>query len=987
MESIWWVFKQLWDKGMVYRKSKVMAYSTALNTPLANFEVQLNYKEVSDPSIIIQLQTVDDENLSILAWTTTPWTLPSNTALCVHPELTYYKVKKKWDGKFWIVGKDRFAWVCSCVKKKEKDFEIIESKKGQELVGIAYKPLFNYFEDKVIKGKAWHVVSDGYVTTEAGTCIVHQAPAFGEDDNRVCLAAGVIGGRGEGLVCPVDESGCYTSDVTDFVGQHVKAADKAIIAKLKAEDKLVFSGTEVHNYPHCWRSDTPLIYKAVPSWFVQVESIRDKLIANNNSTYWVPNHVKEKRFHNWLADARDWCVSRTRYWGTPLPVWVSDDYEEMVCIGSVEELEKYAGRKITDIHRHFIDDIEIPSQQGRGTLKRVVDVFDCWFESGSMPYAQKHYPFEGEKEFGATFPADFIAEGLDQTRGWFYTLMVLATHLFDKPAFKNLIVNGLVLASDGKKMSKRLKNYPDPSEVCNKHGADAVRLYLCNSPVVKAEPLKFREEGVRDTVKDIFLPFYNAYRFFVLEAARFEGNVGTFKADPAVVKASKNIMDRWMNASKNELIQFVCDEMEAYRLFTVAPRVVAFLNNLTNWYVRLNRDRMKGDAGQEEWRTSLCTLYDVLLNVCVLLAPLTPFITEHIYQNLSRALPDGSPLKHKSVHFVMIPDAEKNADDSIVTAMSRMQSIVELGRTCRERRKVGLKQPLKGMTIINKDAAFVEDCKTLQSYLLDELNVEDVKFETKADNVAYAGEPNWKLLGKKLGKDMKNVAEAVKNLGQDDFAKFEETGEITVCGHSITSDEMAVTRSLKDADSNPDLGVNYDTNSIVVMDFSFDADLNLKAMARHVANRVQMLRKDAELSQDDPVDMWAASSGKGDLATVLVEKSDILRKLLRRPLWSASLLQGHEVCVKTEEFEIPGSDEKLTVNLTARSAFFNAQAIKSLAGGDAQVDNGLRQYVQTFTPSSLPGHKTLQIMFGEKSYTLKYNEHFTLGPADATWLK
>eukprot|EP00435_Cladocopium_sp_Y103_P074346 s206_g48.t1 len=401
------------------------------------------------------------DNSYVLAWTTTPWTLPSNLALCVNPELTYLQVQNKTTNTKWIVGKEKWPWICSSVKKKaEKDFAVLWEKKGAELKGIKYEPLFDYFKGKALEG-AWQILTDGYVSTEAGTCI---------DDNRVCLTAGIILKDGTGMVHPIDDSGCFTKEVSDFMGQHVKAADKDIKEKLKKENKLVFNGTEVHNYPHCWRSDTPLIYRAIPSWFIKVEEAREKLIANNNQTYWVPSFVKEKRFHNWLTEARDWCVSRNRYWGTPIPLWVSSDFEEVVCIGSVAELEKYAGREIKDLHRHFIDDIQIPSQKGKGMLKRVDEVFDCWFESGSMPYGSKHYPFEGKEEFEKGFPAQFIAEGLDQTRGWFYTLMVLGTHLFNKPPFQNLIVNGMVLAADGKKMSKRLKNYPDPQECASCRG-------------------------------------------------------------------------------------------------------------------------------------------------------------------------------------------------------------------------------------------------------------------------------------------------------------------------------------------------------------------------------------------------------------------------------------------------------------------------------------------------------------------------------------
>lgn len=659
----------------------------------------------------------------------------------------------------------------------------------------------------------------------------------------------------------------------------------------------------------------------------------------------------------------------------------------MVCIGSVAELEKYAGRKITDIHRHFIDDITIPSQKGKGVLRRVPEVFDCWFESGSMPYAQKHYPFENEKEFEATFPANFIAEGLDQTRGWFYTLMVLSTHLFDKPASQNLIVNGLVLAEDGKKMSKRLKNYPDPTEVADRHGADAVRLYMCNSPVVRAEPLKFREAGVRDTVKDIFLPFYNAYRFFILEAGRFERTVGAFKADPAAVKKSTNITDKWIVAAKNELIQFVRDEMEAYRLYTVAPRVLKFIDNLTNWYVRLNRDRMKGDSGVEDWRASLCTLYDVLLNVSILLAPLTPFLTELLYQNLSRALPNGSPLKAQSIHFVMIPDAEKSDNPTIVTAMDRMQSIVDLGRTCRERKKVGLKKPVKSMTVTNKDKSYISDLQSLEHYIKEELNVEEIKYQASSDNIVYIAEANFRALGAKLGKAMKSVAAEIKNLSQEDLAKFESSGKIIVSGHELTKDEMVVSRKLKDGD-NPDMGVEYDESSILMVDFTKDPELEMKFAARNIASHVQRFRKESKLHQDDPVDMWAevsGSKGGSELQKVLSDKSQYINQLLKRPLWSAALLQGQEVLIKKEEFEIPDHQDKLVISLTVRGAFFNQPALKTIAGGDAKVEVALKHHVQTLSPPSLPSKKTVEITIGGKPYTLKYKEHFALGPADAPW--
>lgn len=992
MESCWWVFKQLFEKGLVYRAFRVMPYSTACTTPLSNFEVSQNYKEVSDPSIIVQFKLTDEENSYVLAWTTTPWTLPSNLALCVNPELTYLQVQNKTTNTKWIVGKDRWPWICSSVKKNaEKDFTVLWEKKGAELKGIKYEPLFDFFKGKALKG-AWQILTDGYVSTEAGTCIVHQAPAFGEDDNRVCLTAGIILKDGTGMVHPIDDSGCFTKEVPDFMGQHVKAADKDIKEKLKKENKLVFNGTEVHNYPHCWRSDTPLIYRAIPSWFIKVEEAREKLIANNNQTYWVPSFVKEKRFHNWLTEARDWCVSRNRYWGTPIPLWVSSDFEEVVCIGSVAELEKYAGREIKDLHRHFIDDIQIPSQKGKGMLKRVDEVFDCWFESGSMPYGSKHYPFEGKEEFEKGFPAQFIAEGLDQTRGWFYTLMVLGTHLFNKPPFQNLIVNGMVLAADGKKMSKRLKNYPDPQEVVERYGADAVRMYMLNSGVVRAEILKFKEEGVRDVVKDVFLPWYNAYRFLVQESFRYEANAQKFKPDPAKVKASSNHMDQWIFASMHELIRFVREEMEAYRLYTVVPRLVSFLDDLTNWYVRLNRDRMRGSNGMDEAFTSLSALYEVLLNVTVCLAPVVPFITELIYSNLVRALPDGHPMKAKSVHFVMIPEPDMKAiNPEITQAVRRMQSVVELGRTCRERRKVGLKMPLKSMTIMNKNEAFMKDVKALQKYIEEELNVVEVNFRADAE-ITLSGTLNFKELGKRLGKDMKAVKDAVTNLSQPELVDFEKTGSITVQGHKLSGDDIQLSRKLKDLD-NPNLDVNGDDETQVILDFTEDEDLKLMAVARDIVNKVQKMRKDTKLMQDDPVDMWAevrpGKKSKGLVQKSMTTKRDYIIKLLRRGLWDSSTRQGHEVLVNEESFVIQDDDE-LVVSITVRGPFFNPSAMKELTKNDPAAEAACRGYLQTFDLEGLSQFckkNTAKVTFDGKTFEMKHDKHFVIGPSEASWLK
>lgn len=558
MESVWWAFNQLYEKGLVYRGVKVMPYSNTCNTPLSNFETGLNYKDVVDPTVIVTFPLDESPDISLIAWTTTPWTLPSNMAICVNPNSDYVKIKDKAKNQIYIMMEARL----DILYKKQDEYEILERFKGKVLEDKTYKPLFNYFEKfKKLTG-AFRVVCDGYVSEDSGTGVVHQAPFFGEEDHRICLARGIVQKDGE-VVCPVDPCGRFTDAVSDFAGQYVKDADKNIIKHLKNEKRLVHQSTVKHSYPFCWRSDTPLIYRAIPSWFVRVESFADELVKVNQTTYWVPQFVQEKRFGNWLRDARDWAISRNRYWGTPIPIWASDDGEELVCIGSIKELEELSGHKVTDLHREFVDKITIPSKKGKGQLKRIAEVFDCWFESGSMPYGQAHYPFENKEQFEANFPSDFIAEGIDQTRGWFYTLLVLSTALFGKPPFKNVIVNGHVLASDGQKMSKSKKNYPDPVEIISKYGADAIRLYLINSPVVRGENIRFREEGVRDILKDVFLPWYNAYRFLVQNIEMFEKETNEqFRVDFKKLFSSQNIMDQWISSFTQSLVKFVKTEMK-----------------------------------------------------------------------------------------------------------------------------------------------------------------------------------------------------------------------------------------------------------------------------------------------------------------------------------------------------------------------------------------------------------------------------------------
>ena len=501
MESVWWVVKQLWEKELIYRGEKVVPFSTALGTVLSNFEAGSNYQEAQDPAVTV-LFKLTDQDVYIAAWTTTPWTLPSNLALCVGSNIEYTKVYDEALQATLIIASERLA-----AYEGKKQLQAVSTLMGSELVGLRYDPLFPYFEDLASEG-AFQVLADDYVTTDSGTGIVHQAPAFGEDDFRVLKAAGITA-----LVCPIDMAGCFTEAVSDFAGLHVKEADKPIMRHLKASGQLYLQEVIQHSYPFCPRSDTPIIYRTIDSWYVKVAQIKEQLVAANQNIRWVPEHIQNGRMGNWLAGAMDWAISRNRYWGTPLPIWINDASGAAKCIGSIEELKVLTGVEVTDLHREFVDDLTFTLPGEEGTYRRISEVLDCWFESGAMPYAQLHYPFENKELFEKGFPAEFIAEGLDQTRGWFYTLIVLGYALFETNPFKNVIVNGIVMAEDGKKMSKRLRNYTPPDALMEDYGADALRLYLINSGLVKAEEQRFKDAGVKEMTRRALLPWLNAYRF------------------------------------------------------------------------------------------------------------------------------------------------------------------------------------------------------------------------------------------------------------------------------------------------------------------------------------------------------------------------------------------------------------------------------------------------------------------------------------------
>ncbi|CAL9203122.1 unnamed protein product [Musa hybrid cultivar] len=1031
MESVWWVFAQLWKKELVYRGFKVMPYSTGCKTPLSNFEAGLNYKDVSDPAIMVSFPIVGDpHNAALVAWTTTPWTLPSNLALCVNADFVYVKVREKSSGATYVVAESRLSQLPSKKSKSESggavvpaqdaslpnskskgttnskaksgvdagSYQLMEKITGASLVGLRYVPLFDYFMN--CSETAFRVVSDNYVTDDSGTGVVHCAPAFGEDDYRVCVASGIM--KDVDLFVPVDADGCFTKEITDFCGRYVKDADKDIINAVKVKGRLVSNGSIMHSYPFCWRSETPLLYRAVPSWFVAVEKIKLQLLESNKQTYWVPEYVKEKRFHNWLENARDWAVSRSRFWGTPLPVWTSEDGKEKRVIGSIEELETLSGAKVTDLHRHNIDHITIPSEHGSefGVLRRVDDVFDCWFESGSMPYAYIHYPFENVEVFEKNFPGHFVAEGLDQTRGWlFYTLMVLSTALFEKPAFRNLICNGLVLAEDGKKMSKRLKNYPSPTEVINDYGADALRLYLINSPVVRAEPLRFKKDGVYGVVKDVFLPWYNAYRFLVQNAKRLEveGFAPFVPIDCETLQNSSNVLDQWINSATESLVHFVRQEMDSYRLYTVVvPYLLKFIDNLTNIYVRFNRKRLKGRTGEEDCRTSLSTLYNVLLTTCKVMSPFTPFFTEVLYQNL-RKVSVGS---EESIHYCSFPSATGKREERIERSVMRMMTVIDLARNIRERHSKPLKTPLKEMIVVHPDSDFLEDITgKLREYVLEELNIKSVV--PCNDPLRYASlraEPDFSILGKRLGKAMGAVAKEVKSMSQADILLFEQTGEATFSGHCLKQNDIKVLREFKrPADvTEKEIDAAGDGDVLVILDLRADESLFDAGVAREVVNRIQKLRKKAGLEPTDIVELYYESLEKDEkiLEKIVNSQGEYIKDALGSPLLHKSWAPSEAVIFCQEEFQVQFSHEEIPslsfIIIIAKPALvFNAEAIVALYSGNNKYAENLQTYLSSRDLYNLKsefqagnGKIKVDCIENQPSVDLELGKHLFLSVAD-----
>jgi len=828
MESVWWVFKQVYEKGLVYEGFKVMPFSAKLGTPLSNFEAGENYKDVDDPSLTVAFPLEDEPNAFLLIWTTTPWTLISNLAIMVSPSIEYVKVRNKVDGRFYYLAKGRLP-----AYDKEGDvYEVVQHLTGGELEGRRYRPLFSYFANRADQG-AFRVILEETVSTEEGTGLVHGAPAFGETDFYACQRAGIE------LVCPVDNNGRFTTEIPEYRGLFVKDADKDIIKRLKAQGAVIQSATLRHRYPFCWRSDTPLIYKAVRTWFVAVEKIKEDLLASNEQIRWMPANIKHGRFGKWLEGARDWAISRNRYWGTPIPLWRADD-GEIIVMGSIAELEEATKTKVTDLHRHFIDDLTV-IRNGK-TFKRVPEVFDCWFESGSMPYAQNHYPFENQDLFQKGYPADFIGEGLDQTRGWFYTLTILSTALFQKPAFKNVVVNGIVLAEDGAKMSKRLRNYPDPSLVVQQYGADAVRLYMMHSPAVKADDLCFAESGVELVLRQVLIPLWNAFSFLATYAKIYD-----WQPQPPPEKPQA-VIDQWILSLLNKLIREVEEGMDNYDLSHAVEPLIEFVDQLTNWYIRRSRRRFWDDKPSQDRDEAFMTLYYVLIELIKIAAPYIPFISEAIYRNLRH------PRMPDSVHLCDFPKYHSGRrDERLEEAMSAVQTTVSLGHSLRKEHRLKVRQPLPAVHIASGDERILSFLKDQQHLIADELNVKQVIFgNDETQFVSLKAKPNFRILGKKVGKLMRSVQLAVDNFNQHQLAALLNGGQVDlqVDGEQVTltPEDVQVERQVREGL----VAANLDAITIG-LDTTLNEELLIEGLARELVNKINSMRRDAGFAVTDRI--------------------------------------------------------------------------------------------------------------------------------------
>jgi isoleucyl-tRNA synthetase len=824
MESVMWAFRQLWERGLIYEGYRVLPYCWECETPLSNFETRLDdsYRDRQDPAVTVRftLHPAPGETLPmhLLVWTTTPWTLPSNLAIAVDPELEYAVYEE--DGQRVVVG----ARVAANYAKELAGATPVGTMRGSELVGRTYTPLFNFF---ATEPNSFRLLTADFISADEGTGAVHMAPGFGEDDQRLCEANGIR------VVVPVDQSGRFTAEVPDWQGLQVFEANPLIVRRLREMGALVRHESYVHSYPHCWRTDTPLIYRALSSWFVEVTAFRDRAVEVNQEINWVPPHVRDGAFGKWLAGARDWSISRNRFWGSPIPVWKSDDpaYPRVDVYGSLDDIERDFGVRPADLHRPFVDELSRPNPDdptGRSTMRRVEEVLDCWFESGSMPYAQAHYPFENSAWLESHMPADFVVEYIGQTRAWFYNLHVLATALFDKPAFSNCVVHGVILGNDGQKMSKRLRNYPDPEEMFNKHGADAVRWSLLNSPVLRGQDLVVTEKAISEGLSEVVIPLWNAYRFF--------SDYATIDSYRAVSRTDADgVLDRYIIAKTSALVDEVVERMDAYDLDGGCRAIRAFIDALNNWYIRRSRDRVWAEGVTEDKRDCYDTLFTVLTTVCRVAAPLLPMITEHVYRGLTA---------ERSVHLADFPaSSELPADAPLVTAMDGVREVCSAALSVRRAANLRVRLPLPAVTVAVADPAALEPYRDL---IADEVNVKRVDLTADLDTVARRVlAVNAGIVGPRLGA----AAQAVFAAARSGDWRLEDDG-VEVAGQRLGADEFTLAIRARDEATTRVLDSGLGAVSV---DTRVTPGLEREGLARDVIRLVQTARRDAGLHLADRI--------------------------------------------------------------------------------------------------------------------------------------